>query len=239
MMKRKSIVVLIVSLLVMVGVGYSLNEFSSARSVQLFGDIVPKVDTDDKVVALTFDDGPGVFTDEILAILNEKGVKATFYLTGLEIEQDFAAAERIVEEGHEVGNHSYSHPRMVFKSPSFIKNEIEQTDQLIRSIGYEGDIHFRPPYGKKFVFLPYYLSKNDRKTIMWNIEPESYPDVAKDTELIIEHVVKQIEPGSIILLHVMYESRIESLKAVEGIVTELEELGYTFQTVSELLKYEK
>ncbi|MFV8829554.1 hypothetical protein ACNSTQ_17375 [Alkalihalobacterium sp. APHAB7] len=73
---------------------------------------------------------------------------------------------------------------MVFKSPPFIKDEIERTDEWIRQIGYEGEITFRPPFGRRLVLLPYYLSREDRNKILWNIEPESYPDIASDANKI-------------------------------------------------------
>jgi chitin deacetylase len=162
-------------------------------------------------------------------------VKATFFLIGAEIEQRPELARRIAAEGHELGNHSYSHTHMVLKSPSFIREEIERTDQLIRAAGYEGDIHFRPPYSYKLVLLPYYLSKTNRKTITMDIEPDSYPEVAADPERIVSHVVERARPGSIILLHVMYKGRETSLRAVGGIIDRLKEQGYEFKTVSELL----
>ncbi|OPJ56230.1 peptidoglycan-N-acetylglucosamine deacetylase [Alkalithermobacter paradoxus] len=124
---------------------------------------------------------------------------------------------------------------MVFKSLSFIKDEIERTDKLIRQIGYNGEITFRPPFGKRLLFLPYYLSKNQRDTILLSIEPETYPGIASDSTNIVNYITDNIESGSIILLHVMYESRIESLNAIEGIITSIKEQGYTFVTISELL----
>lgn len=136
-----------------------------------------QVATSEKVVALTFDDGPGVHTDEILRILEEHNVKATFFLTGREIKAHRDKAQKIAKAGHQIGNHSYSHQRMVFKSPTFIR--------------------------------------------------------------IVNYVRERIEPGSIILLHVMYESRTASLKAVEGIITALKQEGYSFVTVSELLSYQE
>jgi chitin deacetylase len=219
-------------------VGYTLFSISGSRSFQFFGGLVGKVESTEKVVALTFDDGPTDKTEEILSILKEENVKGTFFLTGQEIEINPEDAMRIAEEGHEIGNHSYSHHRMVLKSPAFIQDEIVRTDQLIRQIGYEGDIHFRPPYGKRLFLLPYYLNKQERKTILWNIEPETFPEIAVDSNRIIDHVVETIEPGSIILLHVMYESRRESMESVKGMITSLKEQGYTFVTVSELLEYE-
>ena len=224
-------------LILLIVVGYLLNELSQSRTFQFFGGLVNSVETNEKVVAITFDDGPGVNTHEILDILRKHDVKGTFYLTGYEIEKYFEDASKIVQEGHEIGNHSYSHRRMVFKSPSFIKDEIDKTDELIRQIGYKGEITFRPPFGKRLFLLPQYLSKQDRNTIFMNIEPESYPEVAADANEIVNYVVKNIKPGSIILLHVMYESRRESLDSVDGIITSLKKEGYTFVTISELLKY--
>lgn len=235
---KKIIKSTVIVIILLVAVSYLLNELSQSRTFQFFGGLVTSVDTNEKVVALTFDDGPGVNTHEILDILRKHDVKGTFYLTGYEIEKYFDDASKIVQEGHEIGNHSYSHQRMVFKSPSFIKEEIDKTDVLIRQIGYEGEITFRPPFGKRLVLLPYYLSKQDRKTIYMNIEPDSYPEIAAESNEIVKHVVENIRPGSIILLHLMYESRRESLNSVEGIITSLKEQGYTFVTISELLEFE-
>jgi peptidoglycan-N-acetylglucosamine deacetylase len=236
---KKTIIIIFIVIILLLGISYVLFNLSKSRTFQFFGGLVNQVDTSEKVVALTFDDGPAIHTDEILTILKAENVKGTFFLTGNEIEKYPNDAKRIAEEGHEIGNHSYSHQRMVLKSPSFIKEEIEKTDKLIRQIGYKGEIHFRPPFGKKLFVLPYYLDKHDRKSIVWSIEPETYPEVAADSTKIAEHVIDNIEPGSIILLHVMYESRRESLHSVKEMITSLKEHGYKLVTVSELLTYEE
>jgi peptidoglycan-N-acetylglucosamine deacetylase len=233
---KKIILVVLISIVLLLAIAFSLLKISSLRDFQFYGGIVTKAETTEKVVALTFDDGPTDNTDEILSILKEENVKATFFVTGREIEENFEEAKKLAEAGHELGNHSYSHKRMVLKTPSFIKNEIEKTDELIRKAGYEGTIQFRPPNGKKLIVLPRYLDKHDRKTILWNMEPDSYPEIASDSEKIVMHVNENIEPGSIILLHVMYDSREESMKSVKGIITELKAKGYKFQTVSEMLE---
>lgn len=238
-MKRK-VYILACVVFALALISFSLLKVMKSRTFQLFGDIITQVDTENKVVALTFDDGPTDKTDEILEVLKEAGIKATFFLNGSNICDKPEYAARIAEAGHELGNHTYSHNRMVFKSMSYIKSEIESTDKLIREAGYMGEINFRPPNGKKLLLLPYYLSRNGRRTIMWSLEPDSYPEIAGDPEKITKYVVENIKPGSIILLHVMYDNNERgSLEAVKEIAAALKDKGYMFVTVSELLKYEK
>jgi chitin deacetylase len=214
----------------------ALWQISKSRSFQFFGRIVPRVEISEKVVALTFDDGPAKGgTDEILKTLDEMKVKATFFVIGAELEQNMDEGRKIFAAGHELGNHSYSHVRMVLVRPSFVRQEIEKTDRLIRAAGFSGEINFRPPFGKKLLTLPYYLSKTGRTTIMWDVEPDSQPGIANDSDSIIKRTTAEVRPGSIILLHAMYPSRRESLKAVKGIIESLRQEGYRFVTVSQLL----
>jgi peptidoglycan/xylan/chitin deacetylase (PgdA/CDA1 family) len=93
----------------------------------------------------------------------------------------------------------------------------------------------RPPGGKRLIELPFYLWQTRRTTAYWDIEPESYPEVAADAERITAHVLERARPGSIILLHVMYASREETRKALAAIILGLRERGYRFVTLSELL----
>jgi peptidoglycan/xylan/chitin deacetylase (PgdA/CDA1 family) len=214
----------------------ALWQLSKSRTFQFFGRIVPRVETPQPLVALTFDDGPTrEGTAEVLRILGERGVRATFFVTGGELERNPDAARDLVAAGHELGNHSYSHERMVFVTPSYVRREVERTDELIRAAGYAGPIHFRPPYGKKLLALPLYLSRHDRKTITWDVEPDSELAADADAAAIARHVLNRTRPGSIILLHVMYPSRAETMKAVPLIVEGLAREGYRFVTVSELL----
>lgn len=214
----------------------ALWQVGKSRTFQFFGVIVPRIHTTEKVVALTFDDGPTVSgTSEILRVLDEMQVKATFFLIGGELEQNMAEGRKIVMAGHEVGNHSYSHVRMLLVSPAFVREEIEKTDRLIREAGYDREITFRPPYGKKLFALPWYLSQTGRKTITWDVEPDSNPKIAADARRIIEETRASVRPGSIILLHAMYPNRNPSLQAIRGIIETLKQAGYRFATISELL----
>lgn len=217
--------------------GFGSWKFSNARTVQLFGGIVPRVETADSVVALTFDDGPAPRpTEQILAILREHGVTATFFLNGQSIREHLPAARSIVQQGHEVGNHSYTHRMMIGVPLHRIRGEIDRTDEEIRRAGFRGGIHFRSPYGKKYAALPYHLARTDRLNIFWDVEPETDPSIGRDAGRIRAHVVENASPGSIILLHVMSRSRSESLEAVPGIIQDLQARGYRFVTVSELLR---
>ncbi|NLV81267.1 MAG: polysaccharide deacetylase family protein [Rhodococcus sp.] len=226
-----STVVVVITLTVVAFGGF---ELMNSRTVQLFGTLVNRVDTDEKVVALTLDDGPSTTTGEVLRTLDEAGVPATFYVTGDEMAEHPDLGRAIVDAGHELGNHTASHRRMVFVGPGTVADEIERTDAEIRAAGYDGEITFRPPYGKKLITLPRYLDQHDRTTVTWDVEPDS---VSADTDVdtIVRTAVEQTRPGSIILLHVMYPSRAASLAAIPGIVAALRADGYRFVTVSEML----
>lgn len=222
--------------LILVGIVVGGYQLMNARTFQLFGTLVARARTSEKVVALTFDDGPQpVYTEQILVILDELGIKATFFVTGGDLERHMPEAQRIVAAGHALGNHSFSHQRMILVTPAFVRDEIERTDRLIREAGYGGEIYFRPPYGKKLIALPFYLSQTQRTTIMWDIEPESEAEVAASSERIAADILGKAQPGSIILLHVMYASGQPSRDAVRDTVIGLQQAGYRFVTIPEML----
>ena len=231
-MKKKIIIIGTVILFVFLFL-FGTYKLMNSRTFQLFGGLTYKVETNQKVVALTFDDGPTENVDDILKLLNDHDIKATFFLIGNEIEKNQVEAKKIVNEGHQIGNHSYSHQRMIFKTPSFIKKEVEKTDDLIRNVGYKGEIDFRPPNGKKIVGLPYYLSKHNKDTITWNIEPDTVSTDVTDKN---EYVKENVTPGSIILLHPMYDKTGEEIQVLEGIIESLSNKGYKFVTINELQK---
>lgn len=213
-----------------------LRELASSRTMQLFGRLVARVDTPDSVVALTFDDGPvPEVVDSLLALLEVRGVQATFFVTGNELARSAEAGRALVAAGHELGNHSYSHRRLVLVSPTTIQREIQDTDALIRAAGQRGPIYFRPPYGYKLVGLPYLLARDNRTTITWDVEPDSYPQVAASASSIVAHVLARVRPGSIILLHPWYASRATSRAAVPELIDSLHARGYRVTTVRQLL----
>ncbi len=211
--------------------------YSKSRTHQLFGTIVPRVETERKVVALTFDDGPpSEAANEILAALGP--TRATFFVTGFGMREHPEVLPRLIAAGHEVGNHTFHHDRMVLKSPGYIAKEIESTDRLIRAAGWEGPILFRAPFGKKLFALPWYLSKHDRIHVTWDVEPESNPQVDRHTDRIVSEVLARTRPGSIILLHPWYRGREATRASIAPVIAGLRARGYDFVTVSELLAHQ-
>lgn len=223
------------SLTLLVGLSvfaYSLYHLSRNTEYQLFGELVFQVNTDQKVVALTFDDGPThKGTEPTIETLKRHDVKATFFLTGNAIKARPEIALKLIEAGHEIGNHSLSHKRMVFMSYGAIEKELETTNSLIRELGFKGDIHFRPPYGKKLLMLPYYLKEQGITTFMWDVAPESYSTPIDTADDIVRKTLEAVKPGSIILLHANYGQG-ATHQALPEIITRLKKRGYSFTTVS-------
>lgn len=238
-MKLSKRIIFIAGVVILLIGGFMLFEVSKSRTFQFFGEIIPRVETDEKVVALTFDDAPSKHTSEVLEILTENDVPATFYVIGSALEKDMRIGKTIVLQGHELGNHSYSHERFYLKSQSYIHEEIDKTNNLIRKAGYAKEITFRPPNGKKLLGLPWYLQQNNIKTIMWDVEPDTVaqdmPEGNDKTSFIIAHTIEHTRPGSIILLHPFCDSCQSDRDAITGIIEGLRANGYTFVTVSDLL----
>ncbi|MGE5395947.1 MAG: polysaccharide deacetylase family protein [Chitinophagales bacterium] len=223
----KGFITLIVLFLLLLGTYKLMN----SRTYQFFGGLTNHVETNKKVVALTFDDGPTSNVKQIIPLLDKYHAKATFFLIGIELENNPWEGQRIAEAGHQIGNHTYIHKYLIFKSPSVIKREIERTNQLIRKTGYDGEIVFRPPFGKKLVLLPYYLKIHNMQTVTWDLEPDTYYTSVSDK---VNYVDRNVKPGSIILMHPMYDDTGNELKATEGILKHLSSEGYKFVTVDEL-----
>ena len=205
--------------------------------------IIFKAKIKEKLVALTFDDGPHPeFTIELLDIFKENGIKATFFVTGKNIEKHKNIINRMIAEGHELGNHTYSHKNLIFKKKSMIFEEIERTDKLLHDLGVKGDIFFRPPYGRILFSAAAVLASLNKKVIMWNIPTKDYKE--NDPDIILKRIYKRIKPGSIIELHDYGVERAgkkidrqATINAVKILINELPKRGYGFRTVSELIKY--
>ena len=224
---------LIVGLAATGGAAYML---SKSRSFQLAGALVSHGKTHDKLIALTFDDGPTPgYTEEVLGILRAHGARATFYLTGRECEQHVRGVREIAEGGHEIGNHTYSHTRLMLMPEEAIAEQIERTDAAIMGAGYVGPITVRPPGCKRLLAAPLYFARAHRTTVTWDLEPDSIPGIAENADAIVANVVEGAHPGAIVDLHVMYPGRAPTRAALPRILERLSAKGYRFVTVSELI----
>ncbi len=208
-------------------------QVSRERCFQLVGEVTCRVETDRPIVALSFDDGPTAYgVDEVLAVLEPRGVKATFFLIGQDVARNPALAARLVQAGHEIGNHSWSHRRMVGRLPAFHADEIARTDEVLRAAGANPAL-FRPPYGKKLVGLPLAVDRAGLRMVTWEVEdggleqgtPRAYADA----------ILAQVRPGSIILMHPMYGRKGTARAALPLVLDGLAARGYEVTTVSGLL----
>lgn len=180
----------------------------------------------EKYVALTFDDGPRKgTTDRLLDGLKERGAKATFFLIGQQIEDNAALVTRMAEEGHQIGNHTWSHQRLDGGHPDEAAQEVERTEAALETLLGGGEYWLRPPYGQVEEGADFGVP-----LVKWSVDPRDWEsrDTGKVTRAIMEHV----EPGSIILLHDIYPT---SVDAALQVVDRLQAEGYWLVTVEELL----
>lgn len=183
-----------------------------------------------KIISLTFDDGPNENTLLILDILKKKNVKATFFCIGKNIEKHPEILKRIMEEGHIVGNHSYSHSSFFdFYRKNRVIEEIRKTDALVESISGKKVQLFRPPYGVTNPSIRRALEVTKHKVIGWNIR--SLDGILKDEKIIFARIKKRIAPGGIVLLHDTYHTP----SILERLMLYLEENEYKVVSIEALL----
>lgn len=220
--------------IVLLMLALGLWRISKAPCWQLVGDVVCRIETDRKIVALSFDDGPTPEgTDAVLAALKQRRVKATFFLIGKWMERFPQATRSLAAEGHELGNHSYSHGRMIGRRQAHYREEIARTDALLDRAGAPRSMLFRPPFGKRLVGLPLAVEAEGYRTITWDVEDDRarYPD----PESMARDIVGRVRPGSIILMHPMYRHAAAERAAIPLVIDGLRAKGYEIVPVGELL----
>ncbi|MCI8658637.1 MAG: polysaccharide deacetylase family protein [Lachnospiraceae bacterium] len=182
----------------------------------------------EKVVALTFDDGPHEkYTALLLDGLKERGVKVTFFLMGENIEGKEKLVRRMQNEGHLIGNHSYRHIQLTKEGEGTVCEAVEQTEEVIEGITGERPRYLRPPYGDWNENLECQL---DMTTVFWSVDSLDWK--LKDVGKIVENVEKKVSSGDIVLMHDIFPTSVE---AALMLVDRLREKGYEFVTVEELL----
>lgn len=179
-------------------------------------------------VALTFDDGPHpVYTKKLLEGLEARNVTATFFVVGKNIPGNEALIAQMDRDGHLIGNHTYDHVKICEMNGSDACEQVEKTSSLIRGITGKDTEYVRPPFGAwnknmecSFTMIP----------VLWSVDPKDW--TTKNTEVIVQRVLDEVEDNDIILLHDYYDS---SVDAALQIVDELLKQGYEFVTVDKLI----
>ncbi len=181
-----------------------------------------------KKVAITFDDGPNAdYTETLLDGLKERGVHATFFLLGKEVEKYPEIVEKIYEDGHMIGTHSYEHVNLCNLTDAAATEQIDKTNQAIYQITGEYPEYIRPPFGSWKCNLDYETTMIE---VLWDIDPLDWK--TSNSDIVAKRVIDKVQENDIILLHDASQS---SVNAAFKIIDALQKQGYTFVTVDEIL----
>ncbi|MEE1315045.1 MAG: polysaccharide deacetylase family protein [Faecalimonas sp.] len=187
----------------------------------------PLVSPDQPMIALTFDDGPSIYTEAIVNRLEEYNARATFFVMGNRVQPNADLLRKMREIGCEIGNHSYSHPDLTKLTPEQVQAEIESTNQALAEVFGSGASLVRPTYGAvndPVLQMPYPLVHWSVDTTDWQI---------RDGLAVIDNILGTVQDGDIVLLHDIYETTKDAMMAL---IPALQERGYQLVTVSELME---
>ncbi len=199
---------------------------------------IRQINTTEKVVALTFDDGPEPpYTEQILEVLKNNNVKATFFVLGGNAKAYPEMIKEIMAQGHDLGNHSMYHDKMRGRSVEKMVQDIQSVDNILKGIGYKKEIPFRSPYGITSDNLKVALKQLNKQNVLFTFLPQDWTKISSQT--IYDNVMKELKPGLIITLHDGGKRRENTVKATDMLIKELKGRGYQFLTVSEILKLQK
>jgi peptidoglycan/xylan/chitin deacetylase (PgdA/CDA1 family) len=205
------------------------------RNSSLFGDVIRTLPQDGKVVSLTFDDGPNQFaTPVILDALAQRDVRATFFFLGRHVERWPELVARAAREGHQIGNHGYYHRKLHFKSPAYVRNDLERGMRAIQGAGGGTPKLFRAPHGFRSPWVTPIATSLGERTVGWSLGVWDSDSPGVDT--IVQRSVDGVTPGAILLLHdgdgyAPAGDRMQTALAVPQIIDQLRGRGYSFSTL--------
>lgn len=189
-----------------------------------------EIDPDKPMVAITFDDGPGAYTDRLLDILQRYNAKATFFVMGYKIDQRPETVQRIAAEGHEIGGHSWNHKELTKLTDKEISSQLTRTRNKIEDVTGVKPALMRPPYGSYNDKVRAVAKKLGISAINWNVDTLDWK--YKDADYVYDAAMKKLKDGNIILFHDIHPTTVD---AMEKIIPALIEEGYQLVTVSQLL----
>lgn len=190
-------------------------------------DAVQPIADGPKLVALTFDDGPKTrTTPKLLDGLDRRGVKATFFLIGKQVEEAPELVTRMAQSGHQLGIHTYDHMALTDLNQADFDAQVERTRQVLVNLLGSDDFLLRPPYGTVDDSVKRYAGS---PIILWSVDPEDWHERSVQRE--VAHIVSEVKDGDIILMHDIFP---ESVDAALQVIDQLHQAGYAFVTVEEL-----
>ncbi|RJL32847.1 polysaccharide deacetylase family protein [Bailinhaonella thermotolerans] len=182
-----------------------------------------------KCVALTFDDGPGPYTNKLLGMLAKADARATFFMVGEMTGPRPGVMRRMVRDGHEVANHSWSHPNLARLSTAKVRRQLKRTQDSIARITGVRPTLMRPPYGATDKQVVKATKELGLAQIIWNVDTMDWRD--RNSKVVSRRAIKKVRPGSIVLFHDIHRT---TVNAIPKVLRELKKKGYHFVTVSEL-----
>jgi len=193
---------------------------------------VKRIDPDKPMIALTFDDGPSIYTPPILDALEKHNAVATFYVTGSRVRTYSDTVIRAFEGGNEISNHSWSHPRLDRSSEQRIRSELQNTNDAIEELTGVAPTNMRPPYGAMNQRAKTISEELGLSIIMWSLDPFDWR--YRNANYIYNYVMTNVKDRDVILFHDLYES---TAAAAERLIPALIAEGYQLVTLSELFYY--
>ncbi|MDR3070094.1 MAG: polysaccharide deacetylase family protein, partial [Propionibacteriaceae bacterium] len=169
-----------------------------------------------KCIALTIDDGPVPGTSRVLDVLKKKGVSATFFMLGQSVNAYPKIVKRMADEGHAIGNHSFSHPQFLKLSKADMDSQLSRTQKAIKKAGGKTPVLFRPPYGQLSASIKKAAKDANLSIILWTIDPQDWKD--KDTDTVVKRITKSAKRNAVVLIHDVWPT---TRAAIEPVIDKL------------------
>jgi len=191
------------------------------------------IDPKRKMLALTFDDGPGAYTSQLLAALRKHHAHATFFMIGRQVPGYANVVRQAVADGNDVGDHTWDHPDLTRLSVKAMRSQLQRTQKAIEKAtgGYIPSL-FRPPYEALDTKVQKYIKSLNLETVLWNVDTNDWLD--RDSNIIYNRIMSQAGDGRVILMHDIYAT---SVDAAARAIPQLEKRGYQLVTISQLQEY--